>query len=63
MAELQRTGYDYVPVAGEPYYPQGKPSQQTETGEVLADNGTNKLIRQPNGDIVLTDKNGKRTGG
>lgn len=61
---MQRTGYDYIPSPGEVYYPQGKPSSGTDSeGEVLADNGHNKLIKDKNGDIILTDKNGRRTGG
>jgi hypothetical protein len=62
LSKLQRTGYDYVPVAGEDYYPQGKPSDTVSTGTVIADNGKNKLVKQPNGDIVLTDQNGNRPG-
>jgi hypothetical protein len=61
---VKRTGYDYIPVPGEDYHPQGRPSSGADSdGEVLADNGRNKLIKNKDGSIVLTDQSGRRTGG
>lgn len=57
-----RTGYDYIPAPGEPYYPQGKPVAESQSGTVIAENDRNKLIKTSSGDVVLTDKKGKRTG-
>lgn len=57
----QRTGYDYVPAPGEPYYPQGKPDKgEAEEGTVISSNADSKLVRTSKGDLVITDKRGGR---
>lgn len=60
MSNLQRTGYDYIPVPGEPYYPQGKPVEEKETDTVIAQGTDSRLVVTGKGDIVVTDKNGNR---
>lgn len=54
---VQRTGYDYIPVPGEPYYPQGKPD--TEVGEkvkILKEDGANALIEDSSGETRVVPK-------
>lgn len=57
---LQRTGYDYVPVPGEDYYPQGNPSKGNGPDGTILNQGTDStIIRTPNGEVRNADKNGK----
>lgn len=54
---VHRTGYDYIPSPGEPYYPQGKPD--TEVGEkvkVLKEDGANALIEDSSGETRVVPK-------
>ena len=60
---MKRTGVDYIPSPGEDYYPQGKPVDPTAGGKILASGTDSNLVQQSNGEIVLTDKKGKRREG
>ena len=52
------TGIDYIPVPGEPYYPQGKPDTEGrgELVTVLKEDGANALIKDSNGDTRIVPK-------
>lgn len=61
MSKWTRTGYDYIPVAGEEYHPQGKPTASTvKTDTVVSETADSKLVRSPSGELVITDKQGNR---
>lgn len=54
---VQRTGYDYIPVPGEPYYPQGKPSgSEGEEVTVLEETPSTALIKDSKGDTRVVPK-------
>jgi len=56
MAEkLERTGYDYVPVPGEPYYPQGK-QKAGEMVTVIKEDAVNALVRDSEGSTRVVPK-------
>jgi hypothetical protein len=55
----KRTGYDYIPAPGEPYYPQGRP-EEAPKGRVVASGTDSGLVEDSNGNTVLTDKRGDR---
>lgn len=58
---MNRTGYDYIPTAGEDYYPQGKPAAEDRSGQQLLASGTDSdLVKNAKGDVVITDKKGNR---
>ena len=58
-SRLKSTGYEYIPSPGEDYHPQGK-SEESGAGTVLHSGTDTDIVRKPNGDVVLTDKNGNR---
>lgn len=59
-----RTGYDYIPVPGEPYYPQGKPttSDEGEQVKILSETSSTALIEDSKGDTRLVPKSWLRRG-
>lgn len=58
MSKWKRTGYDYIPVAGETYYPEGAPASDETT--VVAHGTDSNLVRDKKGNLIVTDKNGNR---
>lgn len=60
MGVFKRTGYDYIPVAGEDYYPQGKPASEADTDTVVARGTDSNLVRDKKGNLRITDTNGQR---
>lgn len=53
----KKTGYDYIPAAGERYYPQGKPDSEVgERAKVLKEDGANALIEDSSGDTRIVPK-------
>lgn len=56
MSKLQRTGIDYIPVPGEPYYPQGKKQNREEIVLVLKEDAVNALIVDTEGMDRLVPK-------
>lgn len=66
---MTRTGYDYIPAPGEPYYPQGKPTENRAStviasgsdGDTVVARGTDSnLVRDKKGNLKVTDTNGNR---
>lgn len=53
---VQRTGYDYIPSPGEPYYPQGKPEPAGEKVKILKEDGANALIEDSSGETRVVPK-------
>lgn len=62
MSNFKRTGYDYVPSAGEEYFPAGRPSgTSTDEGDtILARGKDSNLVKTKEGDVVVTDRGGNR---
>lgn len=60
MGVFKRTGYDYIPVAGENYYPQGKPASESDTDTVVARGTDSNLVRDKKGNLRITDTDGQR---
>lgn len=60
MSRFKRTGYDYIPVPGEDYYPQGKPTSESSTDTVVAQGTDSNLVRDKKGNLRVTDTNGGR---
>lgn len=60
MSKWKRTGYDYIPAAGETYYPEGAPASEGDGSTVVAEGTDSNLVRDKKGNLVLTDKNGNR---
>lgn len=60
MGVFKSTGYDYIPVAGEDYYPQGKPASESDTDTVVARGTDSNLVRDKKGNLRITDTNGQR---
>jgi hypothetical protein len=56
MSKWKRTGIDYIPVPGEPYYPQGKPSEGEEV-TILKEDAVSALVRDSENSIRLVPKN------
>lgn len=57
MTRLVRTGYDYIPSAGETYHPQGKPDSEVgERVKVLKEDGANALIEDSSGETRVVPK-------
>lgn len=58
----RRTGYDYVPSPGEEYFPAGRPSgTSTSEGDTILARGTDSsLVRNKDGDVIVTDNRGNR---
>lgn len=53
---FERTGYDYIPVPGEPYYPQGAPEPKGEKVKILKEYGANALVEDSKGDTRAVPK-------
>lgn len=60
MGLFKRTGYDYIPVAGEEYFPEGKPASDSDGSTVVARGTDSNLVRDKKGNLIVTDKNGNR---
>lgn len=59
MSKWKRTGIDYLPTADhDEYYPQGRPTEETYT--VVTRGTDSDLARDSQGNLVITDKNGRR---
>ena len=59
VSKWKRTGIDYLPTADhDEYYPQGKPAEETYT--VVSRGTDSDLARDSQGNLVITDKNGRR---
>ena len=57
---MKPTGYEYIPVPGEEYHPKGKHRADTVEGSVIASGTDSDLVRQGDGSVVITGKNGSR---
>lgn len=60
MSIFKRTGYDYIPAAGEEYFPEGRPATEESTDTVVARGTDSNLVRDKKGNLRITDKNGSR---
>lgn len=56
----KKTGYDYIPSAGETYNPQGSTPSESSTDTVVASGTDSNLVRDKHGNLRVTDKNGNR---
>lgn len=60
MGLFKRTGYDYIPVAGEEYRPEGAPASENEGNTVVARGTDSNLVRDKKGNLIVTDTNNNR---
>lgn len=60
MGVFKRTGFDYIPAAGETYYPEGAPASDSDGSTVVAEGTDSNLVRDKKGNLIVTDKNNNR---